>query len=70
MNKKFLIAVLTLGLAVPEIFIAQQRTGQAVNPANPPAAASPSAPAAQDTQTPQTERPQPTTNAQRRSYER
>lgn len=70
MTKKFLIAVLTLGLVMPEIFIAQQRPTRAVNPSNSPAAAQPSAPAAQDTQTPQTERPQAPTNAQRRSYER
>lgn len=69
MTKRILIAILTLGLVMPEIFVAQQRPAQAVNPSNPPAAAQPSAPAAQD-QPPQTERPQPQTTAQRRSYER
>jgi hypothetical protein len=69
MTKKILIAILTFGLVIPAFVIAQQRSTQAVNPSNAPAVAQPSAPAGQD-QTAQTERPQPQTSAQRRSYER
>lgn len=68
MKRKFLIAVLTLGLVIPAFVIAQQRPADAVKN-SPLAAAQPSAPASQP-QEPQTERPQPLTRAERRSYER
>ena len=67
MKKKFLIAVLTLGLVIPVFIIAQQRPTDAVKNSNPPAAAQSSAPAALP-QEPETERPR--TRAERRSYER
>jgi hypothetical protein len=68
MKRKLLAVMLTLGLALPEIFLAQQNPARAIQPADPPAAAQPSQPAAQ-AETPQSTRPQPSA-AQRRSYER
>jgi hypothetical protein len=68
MRRKLLAAILMLGLALPEAFLAQQNPANAVQPAGPPAAARPAQPAGQ-AETPQTQRPQPT-YAQQRSYER
>jgi hypothetical protein len=68
MPRKLLAVILTLGLALPEIYLAQQKPSRAIQPAESPAAAAPSQPAAQ-TETPQSVRPQPSAS-QRRSYER
>ena len=70
MRRRLFALILTLGLVVPELILAQQKPPkQAIQPKqDPPAAAQPSQPAAR-AETPETERPQPTT-AQRRSYER
>jgi hypothetical protein len=70
MSRKLFAVILTLGLVLPELILAQQKpANQAIQPyQDPPAAAQPAPPAAQ-AETPQTERPQPTA-AQRRSYER
>jgi hypothetical protein len=70
MGRKFLVAILTLGLTAPGALLAQETKTRTpgINPPDPPAAAEPARPAAQ-AQTPQTVRPQPT-EARQRSYER
>jgi hypothetical protein len=70
MSRKLFAVILTLGLIVPEVILAQQKRAKTIQPdADPSAAAQPSRPAAQ-TETPQSVRPQAPTTAQRRSYER
>ena len=70
MSRKLFAVILTLGLILPEVILAQQKRAETTQPnGDPPAAAQPSQPAAQ-TETPQTQRPQAQTTAQRRSYER
>ncbi len=70
MSRKLFAVILTLGLILPELILAQQKPAKTIQPnADPPAAAQPSQPAAQ-TETPQPVRPQAPTTAQRRSYER
>lgn len=67
MARKFLVTILTLGLVIPGALLAQQKNLQTarVIPPDSPAAARP----AQQAETPQSARPQPT-RATQRSYER
>lgn len=71
MSQKLFAVILTLGLILPEIILAQQKPAKKTvqSQEDPPAAAQPSQPAAQ-TETPQSVRPQAPTTAERRSYER